>query len=77
MIFELKYIFYNAKSTICNFFLGIINLFDTSRHLFFRAHRSRSEVAETYDGIPMYLIDLIVGGGERGHTIRAGPPLKI
>ena len=27
-------------------------------------------------GIPMYLIDLIVGG-ERGHTVRAGPPLKI
>jgi hypothetical protein len=27
-------------------------------------------------GIPMYLIDLIVGG-ELGHTVRAGPALKI
>lgn len=79
MIFELKYIFYNAKSTFAISFLGL------STYLILAGiysseligHRSRSEVAETYDGyIPMYLIDLIVGG-ERGHTVRAGLPLKI
>jgi hypothetical protein len=50
--------------------MGLATYLIPGRHLFFRAQRSRSEVAETYDVIPMHQIDFIVGG-ERGHTFRA------